>query len=233
LSLLCLGTLPKNDHDEKKNSFFPFQNIGSEDTFGRKSFNVIFLIQLKTFLDFPKKRLILFFKVEPLGELFVGGSGWIFGLAQTPGTYPDTDVSRNDETDKSQGKFGKQHGAAGIARRAHTMWHPEVPRSKRGAATFFSFFFLPHPRWKWQVAKKMVCTDAETPQRKKKKKNPARVPTIRATKSLAAGLRLRPQTPLSSALPTSVRASASHAHPLMGHPPTHRASAPCLPAHSP
>ena len=32
----------------------------------------------------------------------------------------------------------KQHGAAGIARRAHThtMWNPEVPRSKRGAATF-------------------------------------------------------------------------------------------------
>ena len=28
----------------------------------------------------------------------------------------------------------EQHGAAGIARRAH---NPEVPRSKRGAATFF------------------------------------------------------------------------------------------------
>jgi hypothetical protein len=34
----------------------------------------------------------------------------------------------------------KQHGAAGIARRAHNWWHPEVPRSKRGAATFLSPF---------------------------------------------------------------------------------------------
>jgi hypothetical protein len=30
----------------------------------------------------------------------------------------------------------KQHGAAGIARRAHNIGYPEVPRSKRGAATF-------------------------------------------------------------------------------------------------
>ena len=34
--------------------------------------------------------------------------------------------------------YFKQHGAAGIARRAHTIGHPEVPRSKRGAATFFT-----------------------------------------------------------------------------------------------
>jgi hypothetical protein len=35
----------------------------------------------------------------------------------------------------------KQHGAAGIARRAH---NPEVPRSKRGAATFLFTVPLAH-----------------------------------------------------------------------------------------
>jgi len=53
------------------------------------------------------------------------------------------------------------------------------------------------------------------------------------TKPSAADLQPRPQMPLSTVPPMSVRACANHAHPPKGRRPAHRASAPCPPAHSP
>ena len=52
-------------------------------------------------------------------------------------------IVRDDRIAQEVYKGVKQHGAAGIARRAHTnWWYPEVPRSKRGAATFFFVIYI-------------------------------------------------------------------------------------------
>ena len=49
----------------------------------------------------------------------------------------------------------------------------------------------------------------------------------------AANQQRRPRTPLSTDVPTSVRADANHINPLTGRSPTRRASAPCPPVRSP
>ena len=129
-------------------------------------------------------------------------------------------------------------------------WYPEVPRSKRGAATFFfslhlTFHIIMHAP---PSCSKNVGIVYEEPAKNIPKEKISTTSTdstrtyvcactsttlVDVVKLHGANRQRRLRTPLSIGEPTSVRADVNDARPLTGRSPTRRASAPCPPARSP
>ena len=149
-------------------------------------------------------------------------------------------------------EYCKQHGAAGIARRAHT--YGGTLRSLDRNEVLLLFFFSLHLTFHIIMhappssCSKNVGIVYEEPAKNIPKEkisttstNSTRTYVCACTSTTLVGVvklhganrQRRLRTPLSIGEPTSVRADVNDARPLTGRSPTRRASAPCPPARSP